>query len=97
MKRRMVGLAVLVLMLSLAVSADAAGWRGGCYSHCSAPCQYTYRTEYCPVQRTICEMRLQGYSVAEIAARVRCGEATVFRELNAIQDRLQILLRAFSE
>jgi hypothetical protein len=51
----MVGLAALVVMLSMTVAADAAGW-GVCYPHCSAPCQYTYQTQYQPVQRTICQV-----------------------------------------
>jgi hypothetical protein len=51
----MIGLAALLFMLSMTVAADAAGW-GGCYPHCSAPCQYTYQTQYQPVQRTICEV-----------------------------------------
>jgi RNA polymerase sigma-70 factor (ECF subfamily) len=40
----------------------------------------------------ICEMRLQGYEVAEIAERTGCSVATVFRKLDLIKGRLRRLL-----
>jgi RNA polymerase sigma-70 factor (ECF subfamily) len=41
--------------------------------------------------RLVCEMRLQGHAVAEIAARAGCTEATVFRKLDTIKGRLRRL------
>lgn len=45
-------------------------------------------------ERTICELRLQGYQVSEIAAKAGCAEATVFRKLDRIKERLETLLPA---
>lgn len=45
-------------------------------------------------KRLVCELRLQGYAVAEIAAQARCSEAAVFRDLNHIKERLETLLNA---
>jgi RNA polymerase sigma factor (sigma-70 family) len=41
------------------------------------------------VERRMLEMRLQGHSIDEIAAAVRCGERTVRRALTEIKQRLQ--------
>jgi RNA polymerase sigma-70 factor (ECF subfamily) len=40
----------------------------------------------------ICQMRLQGYEVAEIAEHTGCSVATVFRKLDLIKGRLRRLL-----
>lgn len=47
-----------------------------------------------PRERLIGEMRLQGHSVAEIAQRAGCTQATVFRKLNVIKRRLRRLCPA---
>jgi RNA polymerase sigma factor (sigma-70 family) len=45
-------------------------------------------------ERTVCEMRLQGYQVQEIARRLGCTEVTVFRKLKHVKSRLQRLCSA---
>jgi RNA polymerase sigma-70 factor (ECF subfamily) len=45
-------------------------------------------------ERLVCEMRLQGHAVADIAARAGCTEATVFRKLDVIKNRLRRLCPA---
>ncbi len=42
-------------------------------------------------ERVVCELRLQAYPVADIAARAGCTEATVFRKLDLIKKRLRRL------
>jgi RNA polymerase sigma-70 factor (ECF subfamily) len=42
-------------------------------------------------ERLVCEMRLQGFPVADIAARAGCTETTVFRKLDLIRKRLRRL------
>jgi RNA polymerase sigma factor (sigma-70 family) len=42
-----------------------------------------------PAERRILEMRLQGYTLKEVAAEVRCSERTVRRALAEIKVRLQ--------
>jgi RNA polymerase sigma factor (sigma-70 family) len=41
--------------------------------------------------RRVCEMRLQGYQIKEMAAELDCTETTVFRKLQRIKERLQQL------
>lgn len=41
--------------------------------------------------RTVCEMRLQGYEIKEIAAAVNCTEATINRKIRNIKDRMKEL------
>src|SRR3712207_3296317 len=61
MNGRLVGLVSLALLLGSAVGADASG-SGRCGPYCppGVGCyptvSYTYRTEYRPVQRTVCEL-----------------------------------------
>jgi RNA polymerase sigma-70 factor, ECF subfamily len=43
-------------------------------------------------ERAVCELRLQGYTAPEIAARVNCSRVTVFRDLDRIKERLEALL-----
>ena len=45
-------------------------------------------------ERTVCELRLQGYQPGEIAAKASCAQATVFRDLKRIKERLETLLPA---
>ncbi len=45
-------------------------------------------------ERTVCELRLQGYQIGEIAAKAACAQATVFRDLDRIKERLETLLPA---
>jgi RNA polymerase sigma factor (sigma-70 family) len=45
-------------------------------------------------ERTICELRLQGYQVREIAAQVNLTEETVSRKLGRIKTKLQRLCAA---
>jgi RNA polymerase sigma-70 factor (ECF subfamily) len=42
-------------------------------------------------ERQVCEMRLQGHEVAEIAARVGCSQASVFRKLQLVRERMRRL------
>jgi DNA-directed RNA polymerase specialized sigma24 family protein len=42
--------------------------------------------------RQVCELRLEGYAPPEIAERAGCSEATVFRELERVQQKLHRLL-----
>jgi RNA polymerase sigma-70 factor (ECF subfamily) len=42
-------------------------------------------------ERLICEMRLHGYQVQEIAARAGCTERTVLRKLKHVKSRLERL------
>jgi RNA polymerase sigma-70 factor (ECF subfamily) len=44
-----------------------------------------------PAERRMLEMRLQGYTLAEVAAEVRCSERTVRRTVAEIKERLQHL------
>ena len=44
-----------------------------------------------PAERRMLEMRLQGYTLAEVAAEVRCSERTVRRTVAEIKERLQRL------
>jgi RNA polymerase sigma-70 factor (ECF subfamily) len=44
-----------------------------------------------PAERRMLEMRLQGYTLAEVAAAVRCSERTVRRTVAEIKGRLQRL------
>lgn len=39
--------------------------------------------------RTVCEMRLQGYEIKEIAGVLHCTEATVHRKIRHLKDRLR--------
>jgi RNA polymerase sigma-70 factor (ECF subfamily) len=43
-------------------------------------------------ERLVCEMRLQGFDVAEIADRAGCSAATVYRKLDLIKSRLRRLV-----
>ncbi len=45
-------------------------------------------------ERTVCELRLQGYQVGEIAEKAACAQATVFRDLDRIKTRLEAALNA---
>ena len=45
-------------------------------------------------ERLVCELRLQGYAVADIAERAGCTEATVCRKLSHIKNRLRRLCSA---
>ena len=42
-----------------------------------------------PSERRILEMRLQGYTLKEVAAEVQCSERTVRRTVSEIKERLQ--------
>lgn len=42
--------------------------------------------------RTICELRLQGYQIGEIAYKINCAQATVYRDLNQIRDSLSKMI-----
>jgi RNA polymerase sigma-70 factor (ECF subfamily) len=48
-------------------------------------------------ERLICQLRLQGYEVAEIADQAGCSVATVFRKLDLIKSRLRRLLPEANE
>ena len=41
--------------------------------------------------RTVCEMRLQGYEIKEIAVALNCTEATINRKIRNIKDRMKEL------
>lgn len=41
--------------------------------------------------RIVCEMRLQGYEIREIAVALQCSEATIHRKIRNIKDRLKEL------
>ncbi|HTU16629.1 MAG TPA: sigma-70 family RNA polymerase sigma factor [Gemmataceae bacterium] len=41
--------------------------------------------------RSVCEMRLQGYEIKEIAAALKCTEATINRKIRTIKDRMRVL------
>lgn len=41
--------------------------------------------------RTVCEMRLQGYEIEEIAADLKCSTATINRKIRNIKDRMKQL------
>jgi DNA-binding NarL/FixJ family response regulator len=41
--------------------------------------------------RAVCEMRLQGYEVDEIAAALKLSTATINRKLRHIKDRMKYL------
>jgi RNA polymerase sigma factor (sigma-70 family) len=45
-------------------------------------------------ERLVCEMRLQGYEIDEIARRVGCSKATVYRKRALLEARLLRLLPA---
>ncbi len=41
--------------------------------------------------RAVCEMRLQGYEIEEIAAALKCSAATINRKIKQIKDRMKQL------
>jgi len=41
--------------------------------------------------RAVCEMRLQGYEIGEIAAALKCSTATINRKIRNIKDRMKQL------
>jgi RNA polymerase sigma factor (sigma-70 family) len=41
--------------------------------------------------RIVCEMRLQGHEIREIAVALQCSEATIHRKIRTIKDRLKEL------
>ncbi|MHB1423066.1 MAG: sigma-70 family RNA polymerase sigma factor [Gemmataceae bacterium] len=41
--------------------------------------------------RGVCEMRLQGHEINEIAAAMKCSESTISRKVRSIKDRLKEL------
>lgn len=41
--------------------------------------------------REVCEMRLQGYEIAEIAVALKCSTATINRKIKQIKDRMKQL------
>lgn len=41
--------------------------------------------------RAVCEMRLQGYEIGEIAVALQCSAATIHRKIRTIKDRMKKL------
>ena len=42
-----------------------------------------------PTERRMVVLRLQGYSIFEIAAETRCGERTVYRVLKRVRQQME--------
>jgi RNA polymerase sigma-70 factor, ECF subfamily len=47
--------------------------------------------------RTVCEMRLQGYEIKEIAGALHCTEATIHRKIRHLKDRLKKICPELSD